>query len=96
MSSPVVFLHLLQQDFDEPLLFRTTTWKQIPIPRELAEFAVRLESEYLKLWVAAMVNKVEEVDEDRFEDLEMSAMFHSLQEYDSSAMSGLQLPFDTE
>ena len=69
-SSPTGTLHLLQQDFDEPLLLRTVAWKLVALPRKLVELAVRLKPQYLKVfWIAAMVNKTEEVDEDSLQDL---------------------------
>lgn len=36
---------------------------------ELVEFTVRLEAQHLGGWVAPVIHKIEEIDEDRLQDL---------------------------
>ena len=62
-------LHLLQQNLNEALLFRTVTRKLVTLASELVEFTVRLEAQHLGGWVAPVIHKIEEIDEDRLQDL---------------------------
>ena len=62
-------LHPLQQNLDEPLLLCAVAGKLVTLTSKLVELAIRLEAQYPKFWVTAMIDQVEEVDEDGFEDL---------------------------
>lgn len=64
-----ISLHLLQQNLDEALLLCAVTRKLVSLARELVELAVRLETQDLEFWVAAVVHKIEQVDEDGFQNL---------------------------
>jgi hypothetical protein len=61
--------HLLEQDLDETVFLRTFPRKRAALARILRELAMRLEAADLKVRVAAMVDQVVEVDQNRGESL---------------------------
>jgi len=62
-------LDLLQQDLDEPILLRTLAGKCAALLRVPHKVTLGLESADLDIWVALVVQKVEQVDEDGAESL---------------------------
>lgn len=88
--------HLLQQDLDETFLLRAASWKFAPVASKSIEFAPRLERHHLQLWVAAVINEVEQVDEDGLEDLWTSVVLtrHTILER-KAQRTHLSLPSDT-
>lgn len=62
-------LHLLQQNLDETLLLCAVAWKLVTLTSKFVELAIRLEAQHLEFRVTAMIDQIEKVDEDGFEDL---------------------------
>ncbi len=85
-SIPNFASQLLQQNLDETFLLCTVSWKLVTLASELVELAISLETLYFEIWVAAMIDNVEQVDKYGFQSLtEVSddlAMAYSLCSYD--------------
>lgn len=61
--------HLLQENLDEPLLLRAVSGKFMALASVRVELAPCLEAQNLQLWVTAVIDNVEQVDEDTPENL---------------------------
>lgn len=69
IKCPKTTSHLLQQNFDEPLLLCTVARELMSLLCESVELAIGLKSLHLEVRIATVVYKIEEVDEDWFQDL---------------------------
>lgn len=62
-------LHPLQQNLDESFLLCAISREFMTIASEFVELAVRSKMLNLRLWVAAVIHEVEQVNEDGFQGL---------------------------